>query len=137
MKDDSEYINLTPKRKTKRVLIERKATKTHMAIIGTTGSGKTETAKHFLLDQAEQEQPTIYVDGKGDQGLKKDLKAFCKATGQKFYVFTIEKEKGSTPYNGLDGTPKQIKDKLITLFNLGDSTGAADYFNTKAKNHLD
>ena len=134
--EDKEYINLTPKHKSQKLLIERKATGTHLAIIGTTGSGKTETAKHFLLDQAKQDQPTIYVDGKGDDGLKKDLRAFCKATGQKFYVFTIDKEEGSSIYNGLDGTPSQIKDKLITLFNLGDSKGASDYFNTKAKNHL-
>lgn len=137
MKADTEYINLTPNRKKKRVLIERKALKQHMAIIGTTGSGKTETAKHFLLDQFEQNQPTIYIDGKGDQGLKKDLKKFCETTGQKFYVFTIDKLLGSNIYNGLNGTPKAITQKLISFFGLGDSTGAADYFNTKAKNHLE
>ena len=133
---ETDFIDLTPTKRIAKMRIERKVLSTHMAIIGATGSGKTETSKHFLLDQARQKQPTIFIDGKGATELVDEFRDFCKKANQKFYVFRIDKEKGTQIYNGLSGTPNQIKDKLITLFDLGGSQGASDYFNTKAKNHL-
>jgi hypothetical protein len=47
-------------------------------VFGTTGSGKTNTLELFIEYSINQKQNVIFVNGKGDQGLVKDLQIICK-----------------------------------------------------------
>ena len=133
--------HLTPKewektRKTSVMLddnygIPVKSLKTHLAIIGTTGSGKTETMYKFIRDAIRREKPVIFVDGKGDKGNIFRLRKMAKDEGRNFVCFAlnsaeITSEDGKetikpSAYNPFASTnPGIMVDGIMALFEYSE-----------------
>ena len=70
--------------------IPRKGLKQHLAILGTTGSGKTETTFKFITDSVVHNKPTILVDGKGDIDNIFRAREIAVKNKKPFYVFTLD-----------------------------------------------
>lgn len=65
----------------------------HSLIVGTTGTGKTNTLLHFVNNAFEKNNKIIFIDGKADEGLIDDLANFSKSKNKKMILFTIGKNK--------------------------------------------
>src|SRR4051794_368148 len=61
----------------------------HLYFVGATGSGKTTSARRWLLARglAEPDTGLIALDPKGDTGLERDLRAIAAHTGRPFVLF--------------------------------------------------
>jgi len=86
-------------------------------IIGSTGSGKTES---LILPMIEQDMARgrgiIFIDAKGDLTVAKTLYKMAKDLGREkdFLMFSTNNPKKSNTYNPLLlGNPAQLKDKVI------------------------
>lgn len=56
--------------------------RTHMLVLGTTGSGKTEFLLGLVFNALVQNTGFIYVDGKGDPKLQKEIFRLCRLVGR-------------------------------------------------------
>lgn len=98
------------------VLLSEKAANTHTLVVGTTGAGKTNTLSLLVEGAIEKNWPIIFVDGKGDESLGKQMAEFSTAQERPFSYFSMNKD-SNVYYNPLvagDYTSK--KDRIITLF---------------------
>ena len=60
----------------------------HVLIVGATGSGKTVSARRWLLARVMGDGVGVLVcDPKGDRGLEEDLRAVARVVGRPFVVF--------------------------------------------------
>ena len=66
-----------------------KSLTTHLAIVGTTGSGKTETMYKFIRDAIRRKKPVIFVDGKGDKGNIFRLRKMAEESKRDFHCFSL------------------------------------------------
>lgn len=62
----------------------------HAMIVGATGTGKTVTGTNIIQSHLERGHPVIFLDGKGDVGLGRRLKAFAEELGHPAYIFHHE-----------------------------------------------
>ncbi len=98
------------------ITLSEKNANRHTLVVGTTGSGKTNTLCLLTETAIDKGWPIIFVDGKGDEQLGKNLTSFAKDKGREVAYFSMNK-KSNTYYNPLvagDYTSK--KDRIISLF---------------------
>ena len=62
----------------------------HTLIVGATGTGKTVTGTNIIQSHLERGHPVIFLDGKGDVGLGRRLKAFAEDLERPAYIFHHE-----------------------------------------------
>jgi hypothetical protein len=91
----------------------------HVALIGTTGSGKTTTLYNFIEYNALKKQACIVIDGKGDRDFLEAAKEICVRCGRHAELFAIE---GDYPgYNPFAvGTSTELADKIMALMDYSE-----------------
>jgi len=62
----------------------------HVIVVGATGTGKTVTGTNIIQSHIERGHPVIFLDGKGDIGLGRRLKALAEELGRPAYIFHHE-----------------------------------------------
>ena len=91
----------------------------HIALIGTTGSGKTTTLYNFIEYNALKKQACIIIDGKGDQEFLHTAKTITRRTGQEPILFAIDGDyPGYNPF--ATGSPTEIADKIMALMDYSE-----------------
>lgn len=90
----------------------------HVCLVGTTGSGKTVTLYHFLINAALFGKPIVFVDGKGDQGNIQKFQNMCAHFGKTCRVVTLDGQTGFNPF--ATGTPTELTDKIINMFDWSE-----------------
>lgn len=84
----------------------------HVSIVGTTGFGKTTTAKHFIKRAIESNKRVVFVDGKADNGLKEELKDLAKNLDKKIIIYELNSNE--TLYNPFKNkTSNEIVSMLV------------------------
>lgn len=103
--------------------------KQHVSILGTTGSGKTETTFKFLKHLSCKTKPIIYVDGKGDVENILKLQEIANKQNKVFKLFTLSGEKiiwKNKEIQPLSFNPFSIRkkgiivDSLLSLFDYSE-----------------
>jgi DNA helicase HerA-like ATPase len=90
----------------------------HIALVGTTGSGKTTTLYNFVQYGLEKEQAVIIIDGKGDFSLSTRLEAMAWERKRPFFLFSMTDPPtlDTFTYNPFTvGDATELTDKLMTL----------------------
>jgi len=103
-------------RQGREIILTEKNANRHTLIVGTTGSGKTNTLCLLVEGAIDKGWPIIFVDGKGDEKLGRNLTDYAKDKGREVAYFSM-KRNSNTYYNPLvagDYTSK--KDRLVSLF---------------------
>ena len=86
----------------------------HTLAIGTTGSGKTTGLCNIIESSIIRKIPLIYVDGKGDTELAKQIGKFAAKNKVPFYLFSMTGN--SMKYNPLaSGGITSKKDRIVEL----------------------
>ncbi len=89
----------------------------HMQVIGSTGTGKTESVLlPMLAHDIDHGKGAIVIDGKGDLELLDRIHAIVKAKGRldDFYFFSLAHPEMSNTYNPLlRGNATELKDKIV------------------------
>lgn len=93
--------------------------RTHMIVVGTTGSGKTEFIFSLLVNQLVQNSGFIFVDAKGDINGQRQTVRLARRFGRQDDVLTI-----SFATSGRDLMNPQT-DKVTNTFNIMSSTSSA------------
>ncbi|MBR5951540.1 MAG: TraM recognition domain-containing protein [Actinomycetaceae bacterium] len=86
--------------------------RTHMLVLGTTGSGKTEFLLGLVFNALVQNTGFIYVDGKGDPKLQKEIFRLCRLVGREDDLLII-----NFITSGRDFIEKQV-DKVTNNMNI-------------------
>lgn len=92
--------------------------RTHMLVLGTTGSGKTEFLLGIITNALCQNTGFIMVDGKGDPKLQKEIFRLCRRLGREDDLLTI-----NFITSGRDFVDKQI-DKVTNKMNIMGNTSS-------------
>lgn len=92
--------------------------RTHMLVLGTTGSGKTEFLLGLVYNAIIQNTGFIYVDGKGDPKLQKEIFRLCRMVGREDDLLVI-----NFITSGRDFIEKQI-DKVTNNMNIMGNSSA-------------
>ena len=89
----------------------------HIAIFGTTGSGKTVALANFIKSAINNSFPLVIVDGKGDIGAGSLLDITTRLKGnRKLYVINLTNPINSDKYNPFQSSsPTAIKDMIINM----------------------
>lgn len=89
----------------------------HCEVVGSTGTGKTESVLlPMLAHDLAHGKGAIVIDGKGDLELLNRIQYILRAKGreQDFFFFSLARPDKSNTYNPLyRGNPTELKDKLI------------------------
>jgi hypothetical protein len=86
----------------------------HIALIGTTGSGKTTTLANFIHYAMEVGQSCLIIDGKGDESFRSRVERLAAAAGRTGNTFSMNSPaKNYNPF--MTGTPSELTDKLMAL----------------------
>lgn len=89
----------------------------HMQVIGSTGTGKTESVLlPMLAHDIDHGKGAIVIDGKGDLELLDRIHAIVKGNGRlnDFYFFSLAHPEMSNTYNPLlRGNATELKDKIV------------------------
>lgn len=105
------------------VYIDDKDFNRHALVLGTTGSGKTNTLLNIVTSCAKRNLPLIYIDGKGSLKLIDQIAKIANDNNRVFRVFSINdhnKKEYLAAYNPFTyGNFTEWKNKVITL--LGDA----------------
>ncbi|WP_052663560.1 type IV secretion system DNA-binding domain-containing protein [[Mycoplasma] testudinis] len=109
-----------------KVIIPDEALKQPVSVVGATGFGKTTTLLHFLKYAFEENIPAIFIDGKGDQNLIKDLCLIGKENNLKINTWSIEgnlgKQFNEVAYNPFKNkTDNQIVSLLMEMQGYSES----------------
>lgn len=96
------------------VLVPHKMLNKHVCLVGTTGSGKTNTLYLFIINALYNRKPVIYIDGKGDFSNIGRFKRFAKNAE----VVTMDGQTGYNPFSS--GTPTELTDKIISMFDWSE-----------------
>ena len=111
--DEGTLIGID-KESRKRVQLSDKDANTHTLVLGTTGSGKTVTVLNFVESAINRQLPVIYVDGKGDYALARQVMTYARAQGRPAYLFAMNGQ--SCVYNPMvSGGYTAKKDRIIEL----------------------
>ena len=102
----------------------------HIFVLGTTGSGKSETIKRLVYEILTATDRNIYlVDGKGDEGLANDIRSLAYQHGRGAApVFRLGFEKSGAVYDGFRGQPTDVYNRLCALIGTSDAEGDAQYY---------
>lgn len=100
----------------RQVYLSNSDDRTHMIVVGTTGSGKTEFIFALLLNQLSQNSGFIFVDAKGDINGQRQTVRLARRFGRQDDVLTI-----SFATSGRDLMQPQT-DKVTNMFNVMAST---------------
>ncbi|MCL2875779.1 MAG: TraM recognition domain-containing protein [Betaproteobacteria bacterium] len=90
----------------------------HMLVLGTTGSGKTELLLGLCANAIAQNTGFIYIDGKGDPKLLKDVFRIARGVGREDDLFVI-----NFITSGRDFVEKQ-SDKMTNTLNIMGNTSS-------------
>lgn len=92
--------------------------RTHTAIIGASGSGKTVLLDVLMYEDMKNNKPVIFIDPKGDNATLKTFINFCEWTGRDYYIFSeYYNGKGSCSLNPVkEGSVTQIADRIFHSF---------------------
>ncbi len=107
----------------------------HLLIVGATGSGKTVSARRWLLSRALADGVAVLVtDPKGDRGLERDMRAAARIAGRPLVVFDPRDPTGDR-WNPLwsDDTGAVVS-RLVAPIGAGD--GNARYYADLLQVHL-
>lgn len=111
-------VNLWDKSGKKPVYLPFSALNKHVALVGTTGSGKTVTLYNFIISALAHKKAIVFIDGKGDIENIKKFRKTCEKVGVKPHIITLD---GKTGYNPLStGTPTELTDKLVGMFDWSE-----------------
>ncbi|QDD68125.1 TraM recognition domain-containing protein [Caminibacter pacificus] len=111
---------------------------THLAFIGTTGAGKTETILSFVGDILASGGGFLFIDGKADQAIEQQLYTICKKHGYEtqFFVNNYINPENRPPTNTFSPALSlkliQLKEFLNSLL-PGGGDGNQDYFKNRGK----
>jgi hypothetical protein len=109
------------KGKTVPILIKDKDRTYHCQIVGTTGSGKTETLWNIIAQDLIKGYGCCIVDPKADDDFLERFLKHCKACGlmDKVYFFSLMYPSYSHIYNPVQfGTPEEITERIINACNI-------------------
>ena len=113
------------------VSVSHKELNQHALVIGTTGSGKTNTLLNIVKNCCEQSLPLIYLDGKGSIKLAKQIAKICKDHNRTLKVFSVDPNPeipGLAKYNPLAfGNFTEWQNKIITLLGEAEGRGQEHY----------
>lgn len=101
----------------KPVLLTEEMRQLHSHVVGSTGSGKTESVLlTFLRQDIEDSRGAVIIDAKGDLELREKIRGMMKNAGREkdFLYFSLSHPGISNTYNPLrSGSATEIKDKII------------------------
>lgn len=92
--------------------------RTHLLVLGTTGSGKTEFLLGMVANQLIQNSGLIFVDAKGDPALQRDMSRLARRFGRDDDILTI-----NFITSGRDLVKAQ-SDKITNTFNMMSNTSS-------------
>jgi len=112
------------------VVLNEEVLDQHIFVLGTTGSGKSETIKRLVYEILTATDRNIYlVDGKGDEGLANDIRSLADQHGRgKAPVFKLGFDKSGAIYDGFRGQPTDVYNRLCALVGTADAEGDASYY---------
>jgi Cdc6-like AAA superfamily ATPase len=112
------------------VVLNEEVLDQHIFVLGTTGSGKSETIKRLVHEILTATDRNIYlVDGKGDEGLANDIRGLAHQHGRgKAPVFRLGFDKAGAIYDGFRGQPTDVYNRLCALVGTADAEGDAQYY---------
>jgi hypothetical protein len=120
-KDDEIFLGLDLSRHSKPFYLKKKWLQGHMQVIGSPGSGKSESIiQPFWFQEVRRNAPTIVLDGKASrQNIDKFFTiASSLAQGHEIIYFNPTDPERSATYNPLRrGTPAEIKNRLLSSLN--------------------
>jgi hypothetical protein len=91
----------------------------HVALVGTTGSGKTVTVYNFVISALMHKKAIVFIDGKGDSRNVEKFVACCRRSGRSAQIVTLDGSgRGYNPIGA--GTPTELADKLIQMFDWSE-----------------
>jgi hypothetical protein len=110
----------------------------HLLIVGTTGSGKSETIKRLVVETLQAgERDIFFVDGKGDIQLGQEIAQLIAAKhGTPIPIFSLGTGQPSCVYHGFCGEPIDIFNRLGALMRVEDATDGARHFANLNRNLL-
>lgn len=73
----------------------------HVGVSGSTGKGKTVIIANFVESSIRRSQPSVFVDGKGDEEFAERVRKFAKMQGRPVYIFNTLNLQNSCAYNPL------------------------------------
>ena len=113
------------------IIISHKELNQHALVIGTTGSGKTNTLLNIVKNCCEQGMPLIYLDGKGSIKLAQSIATICKKYNRTLKVFSVDPNPdipGLAKYNPLAfGNFTEWQNKITTLLGDAENKGQEHY----------
>jgi hypothetical protein len=101
---------------------------THMQIIGTTGAGKGVMATMMLIQCALRGQRVIIFDPKNDKHAPNVIALAAKQAGLPFHLIDLRPETPPQVNPFRFATYSEMKELLITTFDLADTGVAADFY---------
>ena len=112
------------------VVLDEDVLDQHLFVLGTTGSGKSETIKRLVYEILTATDRNIYlVDGKGDEKLAADIRGLAHKHGRGIApVFKLGFEKSGAVYDGFRGQPTDIYNRLCALIGTSEAEGGAQYY---------
>ncbi|MBK2273998.1 type IV secretion system DNA-binding domain-containing protein, partial [Francisella philomiragia] len=118
--------------KKQKIKLDNKQINQMLLGLGTTGVGKTVFFRNLYARHIMKNEPCIVIDGKPDDENINYLKKLAQEKGVPFYGFNCA---NNLAYDFLNnGTPTEIKDKIIGLKNEQDWD--SDYYKTQAETYL-
>src|SRR3989339_1410050 len=116
LNDDDLGYSVTAKKVVKTSELNRK---THTAIIGASGSGKSVLLDVLMFDDMQKDKPILYIDPKGDNGSLQNFINLCRLTKREYQIFSEHyKGPGAIALNPVkDGSVTNIADRIHHSFN--------------------
>jgi hypothetical protein len=101
---------------------------THLQVVGTTGAGKGVMTTMMLIQCALHGQRVIIFDPKNDKHAPSVIALAAKEAGLPFHLIDLRPETPPqvNPFNS--STYSEMKELLITTFDLADTGGTADFY---------
>lgn len=102
----------------------------HIFVLGSTGSGKSETLKRLIYETlSATERDVFVVDGKGDEGFAASIVQMARAVrGYKTPVVRMGHDRAGEVYHGFCGSPQALYSRLCALLGTTNTTGGTAYY---------
>lgn len=113
--DDNKDVILNQK---ERVIVANNALKTGTLILGSTGTGKTNTIMNFIKQAVRTNKLVVFVNGKSDEGLKNQLAHLAKEHKYNLLHWNLSGKEVNFNYNILkDKNAEEIISLLLEIEN--------------------